>query len=66
MSKRTFSARERFILRLTSFGRCKKCGTKLNKSFHADHVVPYSKGGETTLENAQALCPTCNLKKGAR
>ena len=29
---------------------------KLDKSFHADHVVPYSKNGSTNLNNAQALC----------
>jgi superfamily II DNA or RNA helicase len=26
--------------------------------------VPFDKGGKTTIENGQALCPTCNLKKG--
>jgi len=30
---------------------------------HVDHVVPWSKGGETTMENLQTLCSTCNLGK---
>ena len=30
---------------------------------HVDHVVPWSKGGETTNENLQTLCSTCNLGK---
>ena len=30
-----------------------------------DHVVPFSKGGLTLVDNAQALCATCNLEKGA-
>ena len=30
---------------------------------HVDHVVPWSKGGETVLENLQTLCSVCNLGK---
>ena len=37
---------------------------KLDKTFHADHVIPYSRNGSTNLNNAQALCAQCNLKKG--
>jgi len=53
-------------LRLTSFSLCSKCRAKIDRSFHADHVKPFSKGGETDISNGQALCPTCNLKKGAK
>jgi superfamily II DNA or RNA helicase len=35
-------------------------------NWHADHIVPHSKGGDTDVLNGQALCPTCNLKKGNR
>ncbi len=31
-----------------------------------DHVVPYSEGGTTTLDNCQALCGACNARKGAK
>ena len=31
---------------------------------HTDHIVPYSKGGKTTLDNLQTLCNKCNLGKG--
>ena len=41
------------------------CGEPLDPSFHADHIFPYSKGGLTVTSNGQALCPTCNLKKGS-
>lgn len=30
-----------------------------------DHDLPYSAGGSTTLANAQGLCRSCNLVKGA-
>jgi len=30
---------------------------------HVDHIVPWSKGGETVLENLQTLCSACNLGK---
>ena len=30
-----------------------------------DHVVPYSRGGQFVLGNLQALCSTCNGRKGA-
>ncbi|AWZ20546.1 hypothetical protein RTM1035_02370 [Roseovarius sp. TM1035] len=44
---------------------CQKCGEVLDASFHADHVHAHSRGGATVLKNGQALCATCNLKKGA-
>ncbi|KAJ7956410.1 HNH endonuclease [Quillaja saponaria] len=31
-----------------------------------DHIVPYSKGGESTLENCQVLQATVNRSKGNR
>lgn len=34
------------------------------RDWHADHATPYIKGGATDVVNGQALCPTCNLKKG--
>ncbi|MFC1740114.1 HNH endonuclease [Pseudomonadota bacterium] len=42
------------------------CGEKLGSSFHADHVLPYSKGGKTITRNGQALCERCNLRKAAK
>lgn len=63
-TRRRFNARERFALFLASDGRCANCGDALDASFHADHVVPFSKGGLTDVINGQALCAACNLKKG--
>ena len=30
-----------------------------------DHIVPWIRGGPTTLQNLQALCGSCNLRKGS-
>lgn len=44
----------------------RKCdGTKLTwDAWHYDHIVPWSKGGRTTVANGQVTCPECNLSKG--
>ena len=60
---RQFSMRQRRALYQAAGGECEQCGEELGEDWHADHVVPYSKGGATTIENGQALCPTCNLSK---
>jgi 5-methylcytosine-specific restriction endonuclease McrA len=39
-------------------------GVKLSwDEWHANHFMPYSKGGKTAVANGQAACPTCNLAK---
>jgi len=61
------SKRLRFIVLNRDNFVCVKCGhgpkncpeTKL----HIDHIIPYSKGGETIAENLQTLCSACNLGK---
>lgn len=63
--RRRFSKRQRRALQLASAGRCALCGKPLPRDFHADHRVPFSRGGPTILDNAQPLCGPCNLKKGA-
>jgi 5-methylcytosine-specific restriction endonuclease McrA len=63
--KRLFSQRQRQILAWIAGGRCGNCGAPLAANFHADHIFPYSKGGATVTTNGQALCASCNLKKGS-
>lgn len=63
-SRRRFNSAERVALYLAADGCCTKCGAPLEKGWHADHVEPYAAGGATDVINGQALCPTCNLKKG--
>lgn len=64
--RRFFSLRQRLILTLISGGKCSICGVRLNKRFHADHVVPFSERGRTIIQNGQALCADCNQRKGAK
>lgn len=61
--KRNFSARDRKIIYQRAKGLCQQCNVKLNPLWHADHVIPVSLGGETHINNGQALCIKCNLKK---
>jgi hypothetical protein len=46
--------------------KCRLCGTapRDGARLHVDHIVPWSKGGETVLANLQILCERCNLGKG--
>jgi len=45
--------------------RCRWCGfANSTRQLEADHIVPESKGGETTLDNLQCLCSACNKIKG--
>jgi|GEM_PF-1228637 len=42
--------------------KCVVCG--LDKQLTIDHIVPISKGGNSSDENLRTLCKTCNTKKG--
>lgn len=66
MTRRRFNRRERVALYLAADGRCSSCGAELEPGWHGDHVTPYAAGGPTDITNGQALCPSCNLKKGTQ
>ncbi len=57
------------ILKRDNF-RCVSCGASPAKDpsveLHIDHIIPWSKGGETTADNLQTLCSKCNLGKSNR
>ncbi|HWB00712.1 MAG TPA: HNH endonuclease [Pirellulales bacterium] len=47
--------------------RCQYCGKKFPTSeLSLDHVMPRSRGGDTTWENIVCSCVKCNVRKGGR
>lgn len=46
---------------------CQYCGKRCPKNeLNLDHVIPRSRGGQTTWENVVCSCLACNRKKGGR
>ncbi len=52
-------ARREEILRKTG-GKCHICGGDIRGSWHADHVLAHSAGGEHSVDNYLPAHPTCN------
>jgi 5-methylcytosine-specific restriction endonuclease McrA len=67
-TRREISDRQRFRILVKDGFRCKSCGasplTKPGIELHVDHILPWSKGGETTDDNLETKCKQCNLGKG--
>lgn len=63
-----FQSFRRKITRRAVFARdgweCQYCGRR--GSLTMDHVIPRSKGGDTSWENVVACCAGCNRRKGDR
>lgn len=66
-TKRDINLRLRFIVMQRDNFKCCMCGaspaTDPSVVLHIDHIKPWSKGGETTIDNLQTLCSKCNLGK---
>ena len=67
-TSRHISDRMRFRILMRDGFACQSCGASPQKQrgveLHVDHIVPWSKGGETVEENLQTKCQHCNLGKG--
>ena len=69
LSIRQFTENERRILYERQGGICPMCKSEGKKKhfeieeMHADHILPWSRGGHTTLDNGQMLCRDHNLSK---
>ena len=66
---RNFTREQRLAIFRRDDGQCQlrlRCdGRRLSwGDWHADHVVPYSRGGTTTVSNGQVACTACNGSKG--
>ncbi len=66
-TSRNVNARLRFRVMQRDNFKCCMCGASPAKDpsveLHIDHIIPWSKGGETTIDNLQTLCSKCNLGK---
>lgn len=62
---RNINWRLRALVLMRDGARCQLCGAeaRTGATLDVDHVVPWSKGGETTFENLQILCRVCNIGK---
>jgi len=67
-TSRDINLRLRFKIMQRDNFKCCACGkapaTDPTVELHVDHIMPWSKGGETEIENLQTLCSKCNLGKG--
>ncbi len=68
-TRREISGRQRFRILVRDGFRCKACGAspldhKGVVHLDVDHILPWSKGGETTDDNLETKCKQCNLGKG--
>jgi hypothetical protein len=63
---RSVNWRLRALVLMRDQARCRLCGASPadGAKLHVDHVKPWSRGGDTTLDNLQILCDRCNVGKG--
>jgi hypothetical protein len=67
-TRREVSERQRFRILVRDGFACSTCGAsplvQRGIELHVDHILPWSKGGETTDDNLETKCKQCNLGKG--
>lgn len=72
LSIRQFTENERRTMYERQGGYCPMCRAEGKmrlwriEEMHADHIVPWSRGGHTTPDNGQMLCREHNLQKSAK
>ena len=68
--KRAISLGVRFSVLKRDYFKCVLCGDSPSSNpactLHVDHIVPWSKGGRTSVENLRSLCSSCNVGRGNR
>ncbi len=65
-TKRGVSDRLRYRVMKRDEFKCQTCGRTWSQGniLEIDHIIPWSKGGETTFDNLRTLCSSCNRGKG--
>ena len=67
LNLRAFNDKEKRILYERQQGICHSCTKQFDyDDMQGDHIIPWSKGGKTSLENGQMLCRKCNATKSAK
>lgn len=65
-SKRRIAQTLRAMVLLRDNSTCQMCGKNVQKDcikIQVDHIIPFSWGGQTVIENLQCLCEECNAGK---
>ena len=63
------SGRLRSLVISRAGNRCEYCLLAQDgqeATFHIDHVIPQTAGGQTTLDNLALACVSCSLRKSSR
>lgn len=65
-SKRELTEDEKEQVKERDNYKCLACGIPKEKGIklEVDHIFPFVLGGQTTIDNSQTLCNTCNSYKG--
>ena len=67
LSLREFRDNEKRTKYEEQHGVCPICKETFEyEDMQGDHIIPWSKGGKTELNNCQMLCEACNLEKKAK
>lgn len=61
--RRVWTEEERQFILARDGWACVRCGAR--EELQIDHVIPFSRGGACSVENAAVLCGPCNRAKGA-
>ncbi len=65
--RRYFTAAEVTTAWLLQDRKCRECNRDVPRDLvEGDHIIAWSAGGPTTMENLQVLCIACNRRKGIR
>jgi hypothetical protein len=64
LSIRAFDRRDKLQAYEKQNHKCNLCGEEFEfDEMHGDHIIAWSKGGKTVVENCQMLCRDCNIRK---
>lgn len=67
VTRRYFTPAEVTAAWLRQGRKCLECSREIPRDLiEGDHIVAWSAGGRTTLDNLQGLCVACNRRKGNR